>query len=200
MSRFYKNIQVSTEWMVYPNPYFFFRPPEKSDLLAIACWMSAAGRPREEEEWRVLRQLKRYYGYPMRTTGPDPGHRPEAAPGHGATPNSWIAVVAGAPAFLLECTVTGEVYLTGRPAIHASPWKALEAWGYSIPWLFSQQVSQQVAQQGLSRLWMPLPDTRVAEIRALRRLGCRREQLGAEVEEGVEVWTKYRLFPVVDQG
>ena len=192
MSRFYKNIQVSTEWMVYPNPYFFFRSPEKSDLLAIACWMSAAGRPREEEEWRVLRQLKRYYGYPVRAVGPDPGYRPGAAPDQGAAPNSWIAVVAGAPAFLLECTITGEVYLTGQPAIHASPWKALEAWGYSIPWLFSQR--------DLSRLWMPLPDTRVAEIRALRGLGCRREQQGDGVEEAVEVWTKYRLFPVVDGG
>ena len=184
MSSFYKNIQVSTEWMVYPNPYFFFRPPQKPDLLAITCWMSAAGRPREEEEWRVLRQLRRYYDYPARTRRPDPGQS--------ATRNSWIAVVAGAPAFLLECTFTGEVYLTGRPAIHASPWKALEAWGYSIPWLFSQR--------DLSRLWMPLPDTRVAEIRALTRLGCRRERQGDGVEEAVEVWTKYRLFPVVDEG
>lgn len=91
---------------------------------------------------------------------------------------SLIAVVGGRPAFLLEWTVTGDAHITGPPALHASPWRALEAWGESIRYL--------LAVEGLSEVRIPLIPLRGAEMRAVKRLGCRREPRAVDSME--EVW------------
>jgi hypothetical protein len=148
--------------MLYPNPYFFFRRVKERDWVYITRWMGGIRGLPDGRELMVLKQLKRE-------------HRDRERAG-GARPR--MAVVGGRPAFLLELTSEGEVYLTGMPVIHVSPWKALLAWGYSIPFL--------IAEEGLTEVRIPLPDVRVAEGRALRQLGCRREE--KEWESGVAVW------------
>jgi hypothetical protein len=70
--------------------------------------------------------------------------------------------------------------LAGRPAIHINPWQALEAWGQSIPYLFSEK--------GLKEIRMALPDARAAEIRALKKLGCRRIERGMDSTGAGWVW------------
>jgi hypothetical protein len=136
-----------------------------------------------------------------------------------------MAVRCGQPNFWLERTVTGELYLTGHPSIHTSPWRALEAWGYSIPWvgaeaaasataaveapgsgLSAERMAERLLSSGLPaaaraagpsgavsaaaarlpEIRIPLPESRVAEIRALKALGCRR--IGKEVDFEEEVW------------
>ena len=93
---------------------------------------------------------------------------------------SLMAVVGARPAFLLEWMVTGDVFLTGPPSLHASPWRALEAWGESMRYL--------VEQEGLSEVKIPLIPLRAAEIRAVKKLGCRRVQRAVDGME--EVWVR----------
>ncbi|HWK02190.1 MAG TPA: hypothetical protein VNS58_01075 [Puia sp.] len=200
--------------MLHLNPYFFFRSMRESDLPVIVRWMGAQGRLTGDGELRVLRQLKRQY----------------RDPDHAAGRQSWMAVRCGQPNFWLERTVTGELYLTGHPSIHTNPWRALEAWGYSIPWvsavaealpaaasataavdspgagLSEARMAERLLSPGLpaaaravgpsaavssaaarlSEIRIPLPESRVAEIRALKALGCRR--IGKEVDFEEEVW------------
>jgi len=136
--------------MVYPNPYFFFRPVKEADLLSIALWMGGTRGLSAGRELGVLRQLKKQHRDPENAGGA----------------KSRMAVVGGKRAFLLELTPEDGVYLTGLPAIHANPWQALEVWGRSIPYLF--------LEEGLEEIRVALPDARTAEIRALKKLGCRR--------------------------
>ena len=148
--------------MLNPNPYFFFRPVKETDWVSIARWMGGREGLSDGRELMVLKQLKGE-------------HRDrELAGGMGP----WMAVAGGKPSFLLEWTPGGEVYLTGSPDIHVSQRKALLAWGYSIPFLF--------AERGLKEVRIPLPDTRMAERKALRQLGCRREE--REWDSNGEVW------------
>jgi hypothetical protein len=130
--------------------------------------MGEAGRLSDLRELKILRQLKRQFRKPVASAGSvDPVKK-----------KSLVAMVGGKPAFLLEWTVTGDVYLTGPPALHASPWRALEAWGESMRYL--------VEEENLSEVRIPLIPLRAAEIRAVQRLGCRRERRAVGSLE--EVW------------
>lgn len=182
--------------MLQPNPYFFFRPLKEADLVTVVQWMGTGGRLAEDREGRALRHLKRQV----------------RDPGNAVDRRSWMAMRCGLRNFLLELTVTGELYLTGPAAIHANPWRALEAWGYSIPWVFAEagtaigadaeggtaqaapglpayslsEKETSPSKRELPELRIPLPESRVAEIKALKRLGCRR--IGKEVDFEEEVW------------
>jgi len=130
--------------------------------------MGEVGGLSDLRELKILRQLKRQFREPKAPAGSvDPVKK-----------KSLMAVVGGRPAFLLEWTVTGDVYLTGPPSLHSSPWRALEAWGESMRYL--------VEVEGLSEVKIPLIPLRAAEIRAVKKLGCRRVQRAVDWME--EVW------------
>jgi len=101
-------------------------------------------------------------------------------PREAAEERRLMGIVGGELAFMLEWTVTGDVFLTGAPALHASPWRALESWGESIRYLFSEI--------GLREMRMSLTPLRTAEVRALRALGCRRVKKEEDTTGEVWVW------------
>lgn len=146
----------------YPNPYFFFRSQGRGDLATVARWIGAAGRLSDTRELRVLRQLDSVGLAPMR--------------------RSLMAIEHNKPAFLLEWMIDGDIYLTGPPALHASPSLALRAWRESMHHLF--------LEEGLTKARIPLPAFRRAEVSALQRLGCRKEAKGVDSVGKEWVWVK----------